>query len=631
MNDLTSAGRPVFGVAPSATAAAVLARHTGVQADTVDKVLYEHTRTDRPPSGRYALARGATLLVDEASMISTPKLAQLAALADWHQWRVVLIGDPHQLAAVGRSGMFAHLVDTGRVIELDRIHRFTHPWERQASLELRRGNPDAFDAYDNHGRLHEGTRIDMQRAALNRWTQHRNAGERVVMLAVTNDTVHALNDAAQSIRLRARDLHPDHSVEGRACRVHVGDEIVTRTNDRTLRTDHGVMVRNRAPWTVTGIAGDGSVTARNADGTVRLPAGYVSMSVELGYAQTVHGAQGATVDHSLSIVDGPIDGRALYVGLTRGIESNHVYVAVDGNHTGRDILDAAIVADWTDTPAIDIRAELAARPLTPFAPRIRDHAAPVLAVEQLRTIHDERRALRTLDLSSHREQLHRLESDDRADRQQLQHAHSQRDAITRQLVTVTAQRAALPAFGHRHQRHDLDHRITQLQQQRVIASRDMPGLEHRIAERAPELTVERRWAVDHDGLGARQRQLEHALRLDAGARGHAAAQDPPKYLTDTLGPVPDDPAASSTGNAPPAASNNTAPSTPSPTRTTLSVPPLNATTSPTAPSNNNASNDKRSTFNTRSPARNSQSGQDPSSSFDPRSDTERVTTKQTGA
>ena len=47
---LTGAGRPVFGLAPSATAAAVLAKQTGVEADTVDKLLYEHTRTDRPPT-----------------------------------------------------------------------------------------------------------------------------------------------------------------------------------------------------------------------------------------------------------------------------------------------------------------------------------------------------------------------------------------------------------------------------------------------------------------------------------------------------------------------------------------------------------------------------------------------------
>jgi len=41
--------------------------------------------------------------------------------------------------------MFAHLVDTGQVIELDRIHRFTQPWERDASLRLRDGDPAVLD------------------------------------------------------------------------------------------------------------------------------------------------------------------------------------------------------------------------------------------------------------------------------------------------------------------------------------------------------------------------------------------------------------------------------------------------------------------------------------------------------
>ena len=84
------------------------------------------------------------------------------------------------------------------VIELDRIHRFTQPWERDASVELRRGNSDAFDDYQVHGRLHDGTRIDMQRAVLKAWSEHRGDGDNTVMLAVTNDTVHALNEAAQA-------------------------------------------------------------------------------------------------------------------------------------------------------------------------------------------------------------------------------------------------------------------------------------------------------------------------------------------------------------------------------------------------------------------------------------------------
>jgi hypothetical protein len=205
-------------------------------------------------------------------------------------------------------------------------------------------------------------------------------------------------------------------VQAHDCWVHAGDDIITRTNDRTLRTDQNVMVRNRAQWTVTDIHGDGSVTARNPDGTVRLPVEYVSTAVELGYAQTVHGAQGATVDHSLLIVDGPIDGRALYVGMTRGAESNHVYVAVDANHNGRDILDGAITNDWTDTPAIEIRADLDGRPLAHFAPPLADSRPGVLAADELRAVHAEHRALRALDLGGHEQRLQRLEREDVADR-----------------------------------------------------------------------------------------------------------------------------------------------------------------------------------------------------------------------
>src|SRR5581483_6590086 len=102
---------------------------------------------------------------------------------------------------------------TGQVIELDRIHRFTQPWERTASIELRRGYADAFDDYQAHGRLHDGTRIDMQRAALKVWSEHRGDGDHAIMLAVTNETVHKLNDAAQAVRVRAGELDWRHSVE----------------------------------------------------------------------------------------------------------------------------------------------------------------------------------------------------------------------------------------------------------------------------------------------------------------------------------------------------------------------------------------------------------------------------------
>lgn len=97
---LRAEGRAVFGVAPSATAAEVLAVDTGIDADTVDKLLIEH-RLDRRPAARYDLPAGATVVVDEAAMVPTPRLAELVDLAERQGWRLALVGDPMQFSAVG--------------------------------------------------------------------------------------------------------------------------------------------------------------------------------------------------------------------------------------------------------------------------------------------------------------------------------------------------------------------------------------------------------------------------------------------------------------------------------------------------------------------------------------------------
>ena len=51
---------PVFGVAPTAKAARVLERDTGMRADTVAKLLHEWQRPDRPPLPEYRLGAGTT-------------------------------------------------------------------------------------------------------------------------------------------------------------------------------------------------------------------------------------------------------------------------------------------------------------------------------------------------------------------------------------------------------------------------------------------------------------------------------------------------------------------------------------------------------------------------------------------
>jgi ATP-dependent exoDNAse (exonuclease V) alpha subunit len=362
VDELQAQGRAVFGVASTAAAAEVLATETAMGADTLDKLLHEHTRPDRPPGPVFDLPGGSTVIVDEAGTVSTPKLAALARLADQRRWRMVLAGDPRQFSAVGRGGMFAHLIDTYGAIELDQVHRFSNRWERDASLRLRNGDPGVLVEYDRRGRLHDGTRHDMETGILDAWFEARGRGESVALMANTTDTVTRLNHLAQQARIRNGELDPGAAgldVDGQ--RLLAGDEVVTRRNDRTLRTDRGMMVKNRDHWTIETIHADRSVSLTGRTGTVHLPAKYVGEHVELGYAQTSHATQGRTVDTGLLLIDAPTDGRGVYTPMTRGRNANHAYVVVDENCTAVDVLAQAIGRDWIDQPATIRRIELETR------------------------------------------------------------------------------------------------------------------------------------------------------------------------------------------------------------------------------------------------------------------------------
>jgi conjugative relaxase-like TrwC/TraI family protein len=355
---LRAHGRPVFGVAPSAGGAEVLEGETGVVSDTLDKLLIEH-RLDRPPDHRYDLPSGTTLIVDEAGMTSTPKLAELAALADQKQWRVVLVGDPMQFSAVGRGGMFGLLVDTYDAVELDRVHRFDHDWERNASLRLRRGDTDVAELYDHHGRLHGGTEHRMRAAAITRWRTERETGRTALLMAPTNHAVDELNHYCQLVRIGEGELDPTSpSTRAGAHTIYIGDEIATRDNDRRILTDRGRMVRNRAEWSVTAIHPDGSIDVEGRSGRVRLPSKYVAEHVALAYARTGAGAQGRTVDVAILYLDGPTDVRNFYVPMTRGRATNEVFVATTGEQTALDVVAQSVATDWIDRPALARRAEL---------------------------------------------------------------------------------------------------------------------------------------------------------------------------------------------------------------------------------------------------------------------------------
>jgi conjugative relaxase-like TrwC/TraI family protein len=373
--DLEAHGRVVLAVAPTAKAARTIERDTGMAGDTVAKLLHEWQRSDRPPLPELQLPPGATLIVDEAGMLSTPALHQLVGLADRNRWRLALVGDPRQLQGVGRGGMLAELCANGRVETLERLHRFRQAWEAAASLQLRCGDPRALDAYEAHGRIVAGTLDKHLHRLAAIWIDHHDTGHRIAVVASTNDHVATINQAIQTARLTARHLAPTPATPIAAGEFAcVGDVIATRRNDRRLHTGSGEPVRNRDTWTVTAIHHDRSITVthHSGHGSVTLPADYVRQHVRLGYAATEHGWQSDTVDTAIALTSPATTRRGLYVAATRGAESNLICVVTDSDDIAeaRDVLDAIVAGDRADIPATTQRRALAQsvpRPLTPEA------------------------------------------------------------------------------------------------------------------------------------------------------------------------------------------------------------------------------------------------------------------------
>jgi ATP-dependent exoDNAse (exonuclease V) alpha subunit len=117
----------------------------------------------------------------------------------------------------------------------------------------------------------------------------------------------------------------------------LGDHIITRRNDRRIRTSTDGWVANGDVWTVIGRhPGGAAVVRRHRDGdTAVLPADYLARHAHLAYAITAHRAQGVTVDRCHALVTADTSHERLYVSATRGREANHLWVATDTDGAAR--------------------------------------------------------------------------------------------------------------------------------------------------------------------------------------------------------------------------------------------------------------------------------------------------------
>jgi ATP-dependent exoDNAse (exonuclease V) alpha subunit len=97
----------------------------------------QHSPPEDSRPGQWEFQPGQWVIVDEASQASSLQLAELVRLLAPVGGKLLLVGDPAQVSAVGPGGVFRYLASLGHTTQLREVRRFTAEWEGPASLRLR--------------------------------------------------------------------------------------------------------------------------------------------------------------------------------------------------------------------------------------------------------------------------------------------------------------------------------------------------------------------------------------------------------------------------------------------------------------------------------------------------------------
>jgi conjugative relaxase-like TrwC/TraI family protein len=364
-------GGDVVGLAPSAAAAAQLRDATGVPAETLAKLTWSIHHGGLPDWAE-RIGRSSLVIIDEAGMADTLSLDTAVQFIIGRGGSVRLVGDDQQLAAIGAGGVLRDIQASNGAVRLIELHRFTDQAEGAATLALRDGRTEALGFYLDRRRIHVGDPTTTLDGVFNAWQDDRDHGLDAVMLAPTRELVRSLNQRARDHRLA--DTTPGREVElADGNRASVGDLVITRSNDRRLRISATDWVKNGDRWTILKLTRAGGLKVQHVQKgrIVTLPADYVGAATGLGYASTVHTAQGVTADTMHGVVTGGESRQQLYTMLTRGRTANHVYVSVvgDGNphdvtrpdslhsRTATELLEQVLVRDATPRSATTLDRE----------------------------------------------------------------------------------------------------------------------------------------------------------------------------------------------------------------------------------------------------------------------------------
>jgi AAA domain len=326
---------PVIGITASQSARNTLA--AGVPVSYNAAQFLGHLPGRRGARGPVSIGPGTLLVVDEASMLSGPDLADLIAYARARGAKVILAGDVSQLQAVENGGGMSLLAARLGYARLAEPVRFRHAWERAASLRLRDGDGSVLAVYDQHGRIIGGEPEEMMDAAAAAYVALSAGGTDTLLMAADHALRRELNRRIRGDLITLGIVQPGPAATiADGTRASAGDLIICTRNDHgTEAGEPGRTLANGDLLRIDAVTPDGLIVRRALDAdpatgqrrwTDRHFVFKNCNDAELGYAVTDHAAQGRTVTAGLAVITGSEDRQHAYVALSRGTEVNLAYV-----------------------------------------------------------------------------------------------------------------------------------------------------------------------------------------------------------------------------------------------------------------------------------------------------------------
>ncbi len=350
-------GYRVLGAAPTGIATVSLDSEGFEHPRTVDALLAELDAEQHPGRRRAREHRGdhgdhrgdrqegpvldqrTVLVVDEAGMLGSRKLARLQEHAQRAGAKLVLVGDDRQLASIEAGGGFRGLRLRLGASVLVENRRQQEAWERQAVEHIRNGDlEEALAAYRAHGRMVAAETPDQLKATLvaDWWASFRQ-GERVAILAYRRSEVDQFNLACRRLLQEDGRLGPQELQVGDRV-FAVGDVVVCGKNAlRTLGVANGsrgqILAVDLDQRSLTIRLDNGQHASLTREYLERRPRWWLRSNpdrrtLDLGYATTGHRAQGVTLDRALVRVAGMEDRGWFYVGATRAARATRFYDVV---------------------------------------------------------------------------------------------------------------------------------------------------------------------------------------------------------------------------------------------------------------------------------------------------------------